>query len=188
MPVTAYIINLDRSPDRWAAMCEECEKNDIIPIRVPAVDGKLWDGSGWKKQGRAKEMYWRGMAGCYFSHIKALNMAISAGQWPCLILEDDVIFDSVPKPCGAGMEWMGGFKTGDDIYGLHAICYNTEDAAKSFVAFLQSRKNTSDSVANIYRKTYPERTTVSYPFTIHQRSGTSLISGEHMNREAQSRK
>ena len=191
MPLSAYIINLDRSPDRWADMCKECEKNNIIPIRVPAVDGKLWDGIGWKKQGRSGEQYWRGSAGCYFSHIKALEIAISSPEkFPCLILQDDIFFDKPPESvaAGVGMEWMGGFKTGDDIYGLHGIRFNTLESATLFLTFLKSRKNKTDSIANIYRKTYPERTSVSYPFTIHQRSGISLISEVFENREAQCRK
>jgi hypothetical protein len=157
-------------------------------VRVPAVDGKLWDGNGWKKQGRINETYWRGSAGCYFSHIKALETAIaSPGDFPCLILEDDVVFDAVPSSGGGGgMQWMGGFKTGDDIYGLHAICYNTLEAAQSFLSFLKSKKNTCDSIANIYRKKYPERTSVTYPFIVHQLSGVSTISETFLDRYSQS--
>jgi GR25 family glycosyltransferase involved in LPS biosynthesis len=186
MPLTAYIINLDRCPERWASVTAECERVGVEPVRVPAVDGKLWDGLGWKKQGRIGETYWRGSAGCYFSHIKALETAIaSPDNFPCLILEDDVVFDKPPEPCGHGMEWMGGFKSGDDIYGLHAICYNTLEAAATFLAFLKSRKNTCDSIANIYRKWNPT-CVVSYPFTIHQLKGFSTISETVIDRYTQS--
>ncbi|NBR25590.1 MAG: glycosyltransferase family 25 protein [Micrococcales bacterium] len=183
----AYIINLDRSPERWEAVNKECNRVGLETVRIPAVDGKLWDGSGWKKQGRANEKYWRGMAGCYFSHIKAIETAIASPEhFPCLVLEDDVVFDKPPTPCGSGMEWMGGFKSDRGIYGSHAYCYNTLEAAQSFLTFLKSRKSTVDSMANIYRKRYPERTVISYPFTIHQLSGVSTITETFLDRYAQS--
>ena len=99
---------MDRCPDRWLSVSEECTRVGLKPVRVPAVDGKLWDGNGWKKQGRINETYWRGSAGCYFSHIKALETAIaSPGDFPCLILEDDVVFDAVPESGGGGNAMVG---------------------------------------------------------------------------------
>jgi len=147
----AYVINLDRRQDRQVRMITRLGRLGIQMERIAAVDGKLWDGNGWKTQGRCKEDYWRGAAGCYFSHIKALERAIERDVFPCLILEDDCWFHEKPA-IEPGMVYLGGFESEAGIYGMHAMSYSDADCAKKFLTFLKAHKNTNDSIANKWRK------------------------------------
>ena len=119
--------------------------------RIPAIDGRTWDGNGWKKRGRAREEYWRGAAGCYFSHLRALDTAIERDIFPCVILEDDAVLDRVPEP-QAGMVYLGWFGKGNETYGLHAVMYHSKSDATNFRFYARHRIDTIDSVSNIYRK------------------------------------
>jgi len=151
-----YIINLERRPDRLAIQKKQAEELGLDSYRIEAVDGKIWPGTHWKKQGRTTEAKWRGAAGCYFSHIIALHTAIVENVFPCMILEDDCVLSEVPVP-EPGMVYLGGFESAKGIYGLHAVMYNTLEDAQGFIQFLSSRNNTCDSVANQYRKANPEK-------------------------------
>jgi hypothetical protein len=144
-------------------------------VRVPAVDGRLWDGTGWKRQGRSVESRWRGGAGCYFSHIKALQNAIDQNVFPCMIVEDDCIL-SEPPIAEPGMVYLGGFIKGENIHGLHAVMYHTVKDASDFLVFLATHKNNSDSVANMYRKANPDKVkTYSKGFIATQKQNYSDI-------------
>jgi len=158
-----YVINLDRREDRK----EQMQGKFPGCIRVPAVDGSLWDGTGWKKQGVAKESYWKGAAGCYFSHVKALETAIAENIFPCLILEDDALFltqPSAPKK----MTRYGGWSVKDRMYGAHAFGYEKKEDAEMYLCYLKSRKNIVDSVAYDYQTTYPDRVTTDIISTQEQ--------------------
>lgn len=152
----AYYINLRRRPDRKAIQEVQGKRLGLDLVRINATDGKLWNGEGWKKQGRSMENRWRGAAGCYFSHRMALFAAIHLNVFPCMILEDDCVLSEVPSP-EPGMVYLGGFESAKGIYGTHAIMYNTRQDAIGFHAFLKAHKNTVDSVANMYRKANLEK-------------------------------
>jgi GTP-binding protein EngB required for normal cell division len=152
----AYYINLERRPDRRANMVKQLENLGMEGIYIEAVDGQTWGGGGFKAQGRSSEHRWRGMAGCYFSHRKALLAAISCNVFPCVILEDDCKLQEVPTP-EPGMVYLGGFESKAGIYGLHAVMYNTKQDAEDFYNFLKRHKNNGDSVANKYRKLNPDK-------------------------------
>lgn len=147
----AYVINLDRRQDRWTQISAHLTELGMEFERVPAVDGRTWDGKGWKKQGRTREDYWRGAAGCYFSHLRALDTAIERDIFPCVILEDDAVLDCVPEPQG-GMTFLGWFGEEGETYGLHAVMYHSKVYAERFRDQARNRKNTIDSIANAYRK------------------------------------
>jgi hypothetical protein len=177
----AYVINLDRRPDRLAQITAHLATLGLPMTRIPAIDGQLWDGVGWKKQGVAKEHYWRGSAGCYFSHILALETAIAANVFPCVILEDDAVLNEAPV-AERGMVYLGGWwvtkgkKTG--LYGAHAIMYDTRLDAEMFLATLKTHKNTTDSVANNWR-VLGHATVYSKGFIAKQRTDHSDILGEN---------
>ncbi len=91
MRVNAVVINLDRRPDRLAAITARWEALDTgVPLqRFPAIDG--------------------GDAGCLASHLAVL----SGHEGPLLVLEDDAVFaehftlDLTP-PQHWDVLWLGG--------------------------------------------------------------------------------
>jgi hypothetical protein len=152
--------------------------------RIEAIDGQLWDGIGFKQQGRSREHYWRGAAGCYFSHIKALQTAVEQNIFPCMILEDDAVLTAIPTET-TGMVYLGGFVKGDDIHGTHAILYHTQQDAQKFLAYATIRKNTIDSIANNYRKANRDRVTTCASFPLAtQAVDYSDIEGSVVSRSA----
>jgi hypothetical protein len=180
----AYVINLARRPDRLAYQKKQAEDLGLDLVRIEAVDGKNWDGWGFKKQGRSLEAKWRGAAGCYFSHREALAYAIYLGVFPCMILEDDCVLSEVPM-AEPGMVYLGGFESAKGIYGLHAVMYNTKEDADGFLDFLMTHKNTADSVANIYRKANLDKVKkYSKGFIARQLRDHSDIEGCVMERSA----
>jgi len=151
----AYYINLNRRPDRRTFQEKQAKELGLDLIRINAFDGKTWDGTGWKKPSK-NEARWRGAAGCYFSHCSALFAAIHYNVFPCMILEDDCILSEVPV-AEPGMVYLGGYESAKGIYGFHAIMYNTRQDAIDFQLYAKAHKNTIDSVANMYRKTNPDK-------------------------------
>lgn len=180
----AYIINLDRSPDRLAQTQQELTEHGISYERISAVDGRtleITDGciTGFKAQGRSKEIPYRGSAGCYFSHIKALRRAIEHNVWPCLIVEDDIQICSNPgiPDTEAPIIYFGGIDRPHGTYGGHAICYRTPAAANIVLQALLKYKNTNDSTLVRLQAADPTLFHFCRPYPILQRDGHSLIHG-----------
>ena len=108
MRIATYVINLDRSPDRWAALSADAARAGLDPIRVPAVDGKavppaertLLDVAGFRKL-HGKEPF-PGEFGCYASHVLAIRTFIEDDADIALILEDDCVpHDDIVAAVGA---------------------------------------------------------------------------------------
>ena len=152
----AYYINLKRRPDRRTYQEKQAATLGLDLVRINAIDGKEWNGTGWKAQGRCVESRWRGAAGCYFSHRTALVAAIHLNVFPCMILEDDCVLSEVPVP-EPGMVYLGGYESAKGIYGFHAVMYHTRQDAIDFQLYAKAHKNTIDSVANMYRKANPDK-------------------------------
>lgn len=97
MRIATYVINLDRSPDRWAALSTDAARTGLDPIRVPAVDGKavpvpertLLDVAGFRRL-HGKEPF-AGEFGCYASHVLAIRTFLEGDADIALILEDDCV-------------------------------------------------------------------------------------------------
>jgi glycosyl transferase family 25 len=96
--VPVYIINLDRSPDRFARVEESASRSGIRIERVAAVEGAALDlalepnvdaATFSRVNGRP---LLAGEAGCYLSHIKAIEIFAESGAPMALICEDDVDF------------------------------------------------------------------------------------------------
>ncbi|KQT61287.1 MULTISPECIES: glycosyltransferase family 25 protein [unclassified Aureimonas] len=98
MKINHYVINLDRSTDRRAAIEADAERAGLRLIRVPAVDGKtvpvaergLLDAAGFRRLHGKHPM--DGEFGCYASHLRALDLFLESDAEAALILEDDVRF------------------------------------------------------------------------------------------------
>jgi len=68
---TAYVINLDKRPDRWSNMLKKFEHAPFILERFPAIENSV----GWK--------------GCGMSHITLIQMAKDKSMPNILVMEDD---------------------------------------------------------------------------------------------------
>lgn len=95
MKIRAYVINLDRSPERLEAFRRRADAAHLDFVRVSAVDGKqvppgertLLDEAGFLRDHGKHPM--AGEYGCYASHVQALNLFLESGDEFALILEDD---------------------------------------------------------------------------------------------------
>jgi len=174
------IINLDRSPERLAMTVSELEKWGLSGERVPAIDGRTLPGhniEGFKPRGKGNETLYRGSAGCFFSHCRALEIAIEGDIWPCMIVEDDVVITEMPtvfeddKP----IVYFGGLDvSGRGVYGGHAICYRTREAAEIVLAFAREHPENIDTRLVRLQK---RKDIFSFrrPYPITQAAGFSLI-------------
>ena len=95
MPIDFFVINLDRSAERLAAIERDAAGFGISLIRVPAVDGKsvpaadrwLLDRAGFLRRHGKHPM--DGEYGCYASHIEALRRIAAGPAEAGVVLEDD---------------------------------------------------------------------------------------------------
>jgi len=112
-----YIINLDKSVERWDTISEKFRTLGLNVIRVPAIEGKDLsfphpDFAAWRY------FFWWGYemipneVACTFSHIKALRMFLESGKEHAMICEDDV------TPCAELMEVLGEAMTYSDSWDL----------------------------------------------------------------------
>lgn len=77
-----YCINLDRRPDRWKKMHQQFLDQKIEVQRVSAVDGKVVFNDN---------SYNAGIFGCFSSHLKVFEDAITNEYKTIIILEDDAV-------------------------------------------------------------------------------------------------
>jgi glycosyl transferase, family 25 len=110
-----YVINLDRSVERWLSISESAEKNGIELTRIPAVDGRSIPQSQWVDFDLQSFRFQNGREplpgeyGCYMSHISALRQFLDDGGPSAVILEDDAILNAELRPCVAGLQtWFDG--------------------------------------------------------------------------------
>ncbi|GHT44531.1 hypothetical protein FACS189454_02220 [Planctomycetales bacterium] len=93
--ILCYIINLDRSPERWQRITQSAGINGLNIVRVPAIDGRLLEPpyphfSDWGYflcHGRKINP---NQVACYCSHLKALQTFLDSGETHGVICEDDV--------------------------------------------------------------------------------------------------
>lgn len=98
MPVPVYVINLERSRERWESLQQRADKLGLLLRRVEAVDGrnltaeqlKNFDEASFRRlHGKTPLL---GEVGCYFSHLKALQIIADSDEECAVIIEDDVLF------------------------------------------------------------------------------------------------
>ncbi|NDV86921.1 glycosyl transferase [Aurantimonas aggregata] len=97
MKIAYYVINLDRSPDRLAAISADAASSGLTLERVPAVDGaaasvetrrRVLDEAGFRRLHGKVPM--DGEYGCYASHLDAFDSFLSGDADAAVIFEDDV--------------------------------------------------------------------------------------------------
>ncbi|EJF90546.1 glycosyltransferase family 25 protein [Bartonella tamiae] len=98
MNIPVYIINLDRSQERYKAVSSYAKEAHLDYQRVPAIDGGLVDVMNCPEidekrfRRRHGKILLPGEVGCYLSHLAALRI-IAEGEQPfAIIVEDDVAF------------------------------------------------------------------------------------------------
>ncbi len=95
-----YVINLDRSPDRWAWIERDAARHVLTVERVTAVDGKAAALEEWVDvDHRAfRRLHGRtilpGEYGCYRSHLRALDAVLASGDEVAIVAEDDAVLDA----------------------------------------------------------------------------------------------
>ena len=112
----SLVINLDRSPNRLAAMTAQAERHSLPFQRIRAIDGlalpddmraEFLDERG----GIASKMI-VGEVGCYASHMRAWQRVVADRLPHAMVLEDDVILgldvvaiaDAAVRSCPAGWD------------------------------------------------------------------------------------
>jgi GR25 family glycosyltransferase involved in LPS biosynthesis len=85
--IPIYIINLDRSPERWEKMKSQCI--NLNCIRINAIDGKNLDDMKYNDIMKKTKMKKNTIA-CFLSHLKCLNKFVKSNDEYVVILEDDV--------------------------------------------------------------------------------------------------
>lgn len=93
--LTAYIINLERAPERWEHMVKSMAQIGVPYVRVPAIDGNQLALPFPKFNGK-KFRRWHGRKinifeiACYMSHLKAIKLFLEGEEEFALICEDDL--------------------------------------------------------------------------------------------------
>lgn len=95
-----YWINLERSPKRKNKMIEEFKKYNITNHeRVEAVDGNKINEYKFKipQNVRNSIQTYKNVIGCTLSHLECIKRAYENKDDMCLIMEDDICFNTIPK-------------------------------------------------------------------------------------------
>ena len=96
-----FVINLDRSVNRWALISKQLNKLEIKFERIPACDGRTistidyehyLDLNAGIAHGKAKLT--PGEVGCFLSHRECWKRLVESGNSYAAILEDDIIIST----------------------------------------------------------------------------------------------
>jgi glycosyl transferase, family 25 len=150
----AFVINLDRNPERWehAQMVLSAVLDDVE--RIPAVDGQLltdkWQYlSHWMHLTHEPDKFnIKPAIGCYLSHRKCWQHVVDNDLPHALILEDDIAPTPLTKP------FLDAFQANPpplDWVRLHVNRYGGRDPQKSIgmaIGGIDLCVNTSGSKSN----------------------------------------
>ncbi|CAE8612195.1 unnamed protein product, partial [Polarella glacialis] len=92
-PVPVWVINLDKSVDRWEQCLKEFATEHVHAERFPATYGKTLPKDELKEKVTFGCRYFctPGMIGCFLSHRRIWERALSEGHAAVVALEDDVV-------------------------------------------------------------------------------------------------
>ena len=98
-PWHAYIINLDRAPERWEHMGKIFTEAEMPAVRVPAIDGnQLTFPCADFDEKKFRRFHGRGVnifeVACYLSHLKAMKLFLESNDEFAMICEDDLFLKS----------------------------------------------------------------------------------------------
>lgn len=99
MDIPVYIINLERSKERYENVSRSAADVGLHYHRVSAVDGQQIDilhtpeiDEKWFRHRHGKIIL-HGEAGCYLSHLRALSIIANGDASHAVIVEDDICFE-----------------------------------------------------------------------------------------------
>lgn len=133
-----YVINLDRSRERWERLCSQAVEYDLDITRIPAVDGRVIAERDRIDFHPKSFIYHNGRKllpgeyGCYRSHLLALEQFVASGDKMAIIMEDDVELNErlIPRAIAA-MESVQGARlvklVNHRLVGFKAIRETTEN-------------------------------------------------------------
>ena len=109
------VINLDRSPDRWASVNAQLAAHGILAQRVPGIDGRRLESafvrritpslSHFSKTEFPRELS-LGEIGCFLSHRKCWERLVESQEEWALIMEDDIIFSKRAASYIRSPDWI----------------------------------------------------------------------------------
>lgn len=87
-----FVLNLDRSKDRWTAAIQEMQRANLDVQRLSAVDGRALSKSQLEGYSNKLAIYLqpRGVLGCYLSHRKFWQLVVDNDYESAIVFEDDV--------------------------------------------------------------------------------------------------
>jgi Glycosyltransferase family 25 (LPS biosynthesis protein) len=87
-----FVMNLERSTDRWAYAKRQMENAGLDVERFDAIDGRVLSNEQLKEVSTNMAMYLqpRGVLGCYLSHRRFWQMVVDMNYESAIIFEDDV--------------------------------------------------------------------------------------------------
>jgi glycosyl transferase family 25 len=92
--VGVYLINLDRSKDRYDYVIDKIKALGLPFKRISAVDGNLLSADELEKMvDKSWLEYKKGQIGCYLSHVKFWKEFLESDYEYAVVFEDDVTFD-----------------------------------------------------------------------------------------------
>lgn len=104
-----YLINLDRRPDRLAAMCDEAQPLGLALTRVAALDAhgaEADTADGWFAAGGPLGEIPRGDKCCLLSHRRAWQAFLATDDAHGVFLEDDVRLSAAAGALLRGDGWI----------------------------------------------------------------------------------
>ncbi len=166
--LAVFIINLDRSPDRYKKVIHKISRLDFPVVRISAVDGKLlkkhallnivdYDFFVFAKRRYPKP----GEIGCTMSHRKALAAFLKSPYSHALILEDDADFK--PSELNKSLNWLLKHK---DIWDLCILDKRLDDYAEAVRLIPELKRSVS-----VIRGKFPGSTA----YLLNKKTALSLI-------------
>ncbi len=132
-----YIVNLDRSRDRWERMQALFRKLELDVVRLPAVDGRKMDSETLKnlRPKLSERHFWLkemtpGEIGCYLSHLKAWKALLDTEEEWALVMEDDLFVRDNVKEFICDESWI---PEGVDLIQMTAGKYPGEELREKTV-------------------------------------------------------
>ncbi len=100
MTTRIFVINLDRSTDRWNALSGQARALRFELVRIAGIDGR--EIAADQRVGCDERAFERnngrfvlpGEYGCYRSHLKVLSTFLETGEAACIVVEDDIILSA----------------------------------------------------------------------------------------------